>query len=172
MSSGEPNGGADWERNEAAHLLARALLADDAVAVATATSRLGDAVVNGVSSKLIVSVQTTFQEALRRELERHRAAQQELYVQQERRYSHILSEVQAHIGHTDTRLDLVYAVVADLPRELLALDRKIEAHNTAKDARLERLEQQQADLTRQIAAIAAQYDALMARLNQRADNDR
>lgn len=46
-------GGPEWERNEAAKALADAVAAGDSQAIEQATNRLGDAVVNGASSKLI-----------------------------------------------------------------------------------------------------------------------
>lgn len=65
MTNEPTKGGPEWERNEAAKQIGAGVQAGDADAVIEGADRLGDAVVNGVTSKLFRTLKVVFDESLK-----------------------------------------------------------------------------------------------------------
>lgn len=65
MTKKKQEGGPEWERNEAAKKIARAVAAADEAAIAEGADRLGDAVTNATAERLIPTLEKTLKSVVR-----------------------------------------------------------------------------------------------------------
>lgn len=157
-----PEGGPDWERNQAAQLWAAATMAGDSDQIVLAANRMGDALVNGTTSRLIDGLLQTFKSILGKELaERGKV--------EEQRWTYTLKRLDELFKRGDAQAD-VFAGLATLPAliegmaaESAARLGKIEARLDRKRERLDQVERRQVLTDEQIEVIKQRLADLEAR---------
>lgn len=173
-------GGPEWERNEAARALADAVAAHDPQAIEQGAHRLGDAVVNGVTSKLVSGLLGAIGPIVRSEiapikthLDNSDRARRERNVQfQEHIDSRFdafgveLSKLSALPGEVGAALSTFQESLDDIASEVASVKadvaEQIRALSTAAQARYTGLEQQ-------IAALSDRDDKRDEAKNRRLD---
>lgn len=142
-----PNGGPEWERNEAAKLLAAGVKAGDDAVIEQSADRLGDAVVNAVTSRLI----STLVQTLRAEVKPQ--------------FEQLSGEVKQQVGAISHRLD--NSDTARITRNTqfqVQLDNRLDAFAEKQDAMLASVQ----DGTARLGKIETDIDALHQGYNSNA----
>ena len=159
MSERRQTGGAEWERGEAAQLLADAVQRGDAQAIVVAADRLGDSLINGTASRLIPTLQHVLEIVLKREL----GSVTERLDQRDRRDLDWRTELRSHLDDRfdayGRELDAIGARLDDIGLLNIRVT-DLEQRLSAAELRETRLEAEQSQQRADIAMIRRVLEAL------------
>lgn len=149
-------GGAGWERGQAAKLLAEGVRAGDAETVELAANRLGDALVNGVAAAMIPTLQNVLELVLRRQID-------QIAERLDNRDRHDLDWRTELRSHLDARFD-AYGQELDQKFDLLGLMNirvgDLEQRVADNELRQARYESEQAQLRSEMVLIRRVLETL------------